>query len=161
MAALDSVVRKYSHYKNVLDPYVEKIYKKFDNNSEVITGIAKAYYSFSRPEGQMYYTFVTRDSANAYKYINLAIANDRSYVPAYIHGGDIQLTMGNRDAALDWYRRAMQPTSLCPTATCLTSTWHSMPILLRLFRPCRPFATACPLTLWSWLLPGPTSGGLT
>ena len=53
MAALDSVVRKYSHYKNVLDPYVEKIYKKFDNNSEVITGIAKAYYSISRPEGQM------------------------------------------------------------------------------------------------------------
>lgn len=114
MAALDSVVRKYSHYKNVLDPYVEKIYKKFDNNSEVITGIAKAYYSFSRPEGQMYYTFVTRDSANAYKYINLAIANDRSYVPAYIHGGDIQLTMGNRDAALDWYRRAIAADKFVP-----------------------------------------------
>ena len=78
MTALDSVVRKYSHYKNVLDPYVEKIYKKFDNNSEVITGIAKAYYSFSRPEGRMYYTFVTRDSANAYKYINLAIATKKS-----------------------------------------------------------------------------------
>lgn len=62
----------------------------------------------------MYYTFVTRDSANAYKYINLAIANDRSYVPAYIHGGDIQLTMGNRDAALDWYRRAIAADKFVP-----------------------------------------------
>lgn len=107
IAAIDTVVREYSNYKDVLDPFVEEVYRKFRKNPEVITGIAKAYYTFSKPHGQPYYTFVTRDSANAYKYIELAIENDPTYVPAYILGGDIQVTMDNREGALSWYRRAI------------------------------------------------------
>lgn len=108
VAALDTVVRKYSNYKSVLDPFVEKVYSKFRKSAEVATGIARSYYSFSRPAGQPYYTFVTRDSANAYKYIALAIEAKPDYVPAYIFGGDIQVTMADREAAADWYRRAIK-----------------------------------------------------
>lgn len=111
VAAIDTVVRKYSNHKAELDPFVEKVYGKFKKNPEVVTAIAKAYYSFSRPKGQPFYTFVTRDSVNAYKYITLAVECDPSYVPAYIHGGDIQRTMGNSEAALSWYSKAI---TACP-----------------------------------------------
>lgn len=105
--AVDSIVRKYSNYKNVLDPFVGKVYEKFKKNPEVIVGIARAYYSFIRPKGQPYYTFHTRDTANAYKYVNLAIGLDPTYVPAYICGGDIERTQFNREQAIEWYRRAI------------------------------------------------------
>ena len=42
VAALDTVVRKYSNYKSVLDPFVEKVYSKFRKSAEVATGIARS-----------------------------------------------------------------------------------------------------------------------
>ncbi len=107
IAALDTIIRKHANYKNVVDPFVETVYGKFRKHPDVATAIAKAYYKFYRPAGQPYYTYVTRDSANAYKYINFAIEEEPGYVPAYVFGGDIQVTMGDTLAALDWYRRAI------------------------------------------------------
>ncbi len=114
LEAVDSIVRKYSNYKDVLDPYVAKICAKHKDSPEFMVGVARAYYSFSRPKGQAFYTFHTRDTANARKYVQMAIQLNPTYVPAYICGGDIERTQFNREPALDWYRRAIAANKADP-----------------------------------------------
>ena len=115
IAGVDTIVRKYGlTHKAVLNEYVENIWNRDKKNAELAVGIAKAYYHYFKAQpNSPYWSYLTSDSANAYKYIDRAINADPKYTPAYIRGGDMQKVMGDTVKALDWYNRGIKaaPTS--------------------------------------------------
>lgn len=103
LAACDTIIRKYSNYKEVMGQYLDNICKKNKNNPAIFTGLAKSYYSYH-----------TKDSTESYKYIKKALSVNSKYVPAYVAGGAIQDSLSKwyndedaKKAALNWYQRAI------------------------------------------------------
>ncbi len=135
LASLDSVIVKYGvEHKALLVDYVDKVFSKYKKSPYMAVGISKAFFSYDIQtsndpfvSSQLKPVFHNQDTLNAYRYINIALEIDPTYVPAYIQGGDIPFVYGQHDVALDWYRRAIaankaDPRGYVAYANCATET---------------------------------------
>ena len=72
---------------------IKDIFKANKKNPEVLLGMGRAY-------------FEVKDTANAAKYANLALARDKKYAKAYILLGDIAVVQDDGGKAAEWYQQA-------------------------------------------------------
>lgn len=102
VTALARIIK--NHQKSVVDPFVEKTFSKFRKDAEVATGIADAYF------------YNAKDTAQAFKYINAAIAANAAHVPAYLLAGEIMQHEYYSDTtvALNWYRQGIKAVPADP-----------------------------------------------
>lgn len=106
-AAVDTIVRKYSHHANVVDDIVEDVYKKHKKNPQFITRIAKSYYSYFKLPEDKQVTFLVNDTARALKFIRRALEVDPKFGPAYLLAADLFAKEGQKEVAMEWYNRAI------------------------------------------------------
>ena len=72
---------------------IKNIFKANKKNPEVLLGMGRAYLE-------------AKDTANASKYANLALARDKKYAKAYILLGDIAVAQDDGGKAAEWYQQA-------------------------------------------------------
>ncbi len=80
--------------KSNVEDQIKDIFKANKKNAVVLTGIARAYLD-------------VKDTANAQKYVDMAIKRDKSYGKAYVLMGDIEALKDNGGAASAWYEQAV------------------------------------------------------
>lgn len=115
IAAIDTIVRKYGVEKKTVEEFVEEIYNKNKKDPELAVGIAKAYFHYYKEApNHPWWSFHTKDSVSAYKYINRALAVDPSYTPAYVRAGDMQKVLNDTVKAMDWYDRGIKANPASP-----------------------------------------------
>lgn len=88
------------HGKN-LQSFLDDVCAKKKDDPALYTGIAKAFF----------YDSGVRDTANAYVYINKALAIKPNYVPAYLLKGDILFLDEDTTSALACYNKAIEMDS--------------------------------------------------
>lgn len=88
------------HGKN-LQSFLDDVCAKKKDDPTLYTGIAKAFF----------YDSGVRDTANAYVYINKALAIKPNYVPAYLLKGDILFLDEDTTSALACYNKAIEMDS--------------------------------------------------
>ena len=112
--AFDSTVVKYNGQEDYLEQLADMLCKQHDNNAEVLTGIANAFFRRSAV-----YSERARQLGN--KYIDLALAKRKQYVPAYIVKGNTYMSenypdsilrhgyglSNDIDSALYWFQRGI------------------------------------------------------
>lgn len=72
---------------------IKSIFKANKKNPEVLLAMGRAYYE-------------VRDTVNAAKYANLALARNKNYAKAYILLGDIAVMQDDGGKAAEWYQQA-------------------------------------------------------
>ena len=77
-AALDSVIRIFSHY-DIVDNFVDEVFKKHKKSASMATRIAKSYYSFVENPETKQRTYYRRDLPRAFSYIDKALAINPKY----------------------------------------------------------------------------------
>ena len=98
-AALDTIIRVFPHFE-VVDRFVDEVFKKNKKNASLATRIAKSYYSYVENPDTKQRTFHRRDTARAFEYINKALDINAKFSKAYILASDILYDEGRRDDAL-------------------------------------------------------------
>lgn len=92
-AVIDQVTKIIKEKAPNADDQVKQIFKQNKKFADVLVGIGRAYLD-------------VKDTANASKYVQLAIQRDKKYGPAYILAGDIEVIKDNGGAASSWYENA-------------------------------------------------------
>lgn len=92
-AVIDQVTKIIKAKGANTEDQVKQIFKENKKNADVLVGIGRAYLDI-------------KDTANASKYVQLAIKRDQKYGPAYILAGDIEVIKDNGGAASSWYENA-------------------------------------------------------
>ena len=110
-AALDSVIRIFSHY-DIVDNFVDEVFKKHKKSASMATRIAKSYYSFVENPETKQRTYYRRDLPRAFSYIDKALAINPKYSKAYIVASDIFFNEAKLDTAQMWLDKgiAVNPT---------------------------------------------------
>ena len=110
-AALDSVIRIFSHY-DIVDNFVDEVFKKHKKSASMATRIAKSYYSFVENPETRQRTYYRRDLPRAFSYIDKALAINPKYSKAYIVASDIFFNEAKLDTAQMWLDKgiAVNPT---------------------------------------------------
>lgn len=116
IAAIDTIVRKYSHEPVHLDIIEEIIGKgKYDKNAKLIARIARCYYQYQwvEEDGVRRQIFGTREPEKAYKFIHRALHLDTTCVDAYLIAADIETNELRREEAGEWFRKGLEQ---CPNS---------------------------------------------
>ena len=110
-AALDSVIRIFPHY-DIVDNFVDEVFKKHKKSASMATRIAKSYYSFVENPETKQRTYYRRDLPRAFSYIDKALAINPKYSKAYIVASDIFFNEAKLDTAQMWLDKgiAVNPT---------------------------------------------------
>lgn len=98
-AALDTIIRVFPHFE-VVDRFVDEVFKKHKKNASLATRIAKSYYSYIEDPDTKQRTYHRRDTARAFEYISKALDINAKFSKAYIVASDILYDEGRRDDAL-------------------------------------------------------------
>lgn len=93
-ATIETVAQLIKSKPADLDDQVKDVYKKNKKNPEVIIGIAQSFYN-------------VKDTANAQKYIELALKANKKYAPAYVLLGDIAAYNNDGGQAAAQYQQAI------------------------------------------------------
>ena len=125
-AAIDTIVRKYSHHAKVVDDIVEDVYQKNKKDAKFVARIAKSYFSYYiKPEDQ-WPTYLTNDTARALKYIRRSLAIDPKCLEAHLLAADLYGKMGDKDEAMRWYDKAIAINPTDPQAFLARSNMLAM-----------------------------------
>ena len=112
--AFDSTVVKYNGQEDYLEQLADMLCKQHDNNAEVLTGIANAFFRHNAFNTEKYHLL-------GEKYIDMALAKRKQYVPAYIVKGNTYMSehfpdsiqrhgyglVNDIDSALYWFQRGI------------------------------------------------------
>jgi tetratricopeptide (TPR) repeat protein len=115
LAAIDTIVRKYSHEPAHQDIIEENI-KAFEKDADFIASIARCYYNYAwveREDGSREQKFGTREPEKAYKYIYRALHMDTTCVQAYLVAADIEENELRHEEAGEWYKKGI---AQCPNS---------------------------------------------
>lgn len=104
-AAVKAIGTILPHYSvKDAEPLIADICERHKKNPAIYTGVADAFW----------YKSGTRDSTNAFRYIDKALAVNPKYAPAYLLKGDIWYNCEDTIAALNCYKKAIEadPTNI-------------------------------------------------
>ena len=98
-AAVKAIGMILPHYSaKDAEPLIADICERHKKNPAIYTGVADAFW----------YKSGTRDSTNAFRYIDKALAVNPKYAPAYLLKGDIWYNCEDTIAALNCYHKAIE-----------------------------------------------------
>ena len=114
LAAIDTIVRKYSHepaHQNIIEENI----KAFEKDADFIASIARCYFNYVwvEEDGVRRQKRGTAEPEKAYKYIYRALHMDTACVKAYLIAADIEQNTQNREAAGEWFRKGLEQ---CPNS---------------------------------------------
>lgn len=115
LAAIDTIVRKYSH-EPAHEDVIEKNIKAFEKDADFIASIARCYYNYvwlEHEDGPREQKFGTREPEKAYKYIYRALHMDTTCVQAYLVAADIEENELRHEEAGEWYKKGI---AQCPNS---------------------------------------------
>lgn len=98
-AAVKAIGAILPHYSaKDAEPFISEVCERHKKNPAIYTGVADAFW----------YKSGVRDSANAFRYIDKALAVNPKYAPAYLLRGDIFFTCEDTVKALENYHKAIE-----------------------------------------------------
>ncbi len=116
--AIQTIVNEYGiSHDSITREIITEVYDKSKKSAYLTSHIAKAYYYYSvdkenrRFNERMthrYRDFSMKDTAQAFKYIRMAIRKDPKYAYSYALASDILDYEGDTNAALAWLRKGSQ-----------------------------------------------------
>lgn len=101
--AVKGVIAKY-HDKETFNKFLDELGGKFKKSPKFFAGVADAYYRYSG----------MRDTLNANRYLDKALAINPNYSPAFVQRGDMVFLEEDTLAALGYYNKAINadPTNI-------------------------------------------------
>lgn len=115
IAAIDTIVRKYSHEKAHED-IIEEAIKNYKKDAKMMARVARCYYNYyweddGNSRRQMW---ITHEPEKAYKFVYRALQIDTACVDAYLLAADIEQREMRVDSAVIWLEKglAQSPNSI-------------------------------------------------